>query len=115
MPAGRRVLLVDDDGSARWTLRLFLEAHGHTVEEANDGLEGVKKALAWRPDVALVDIEMPIIDGYGLARKVREALGGDIYLIALTGHDHPELALSAGFDQHLLKPCDPEHILESLT
>jgi CheY-like chemotaxis protein len=75
----------------------------------------VTKALAWRPDVAVVDIEMPILDGYGLARKVRATLGSDSYLIALTGHDHPELALSAGFDRHILKPCDPEHILKNLT
>jgi CheY-like chemotaxis protein len=115
MPAGRRVLLVDDDDSARRSLRLFLEAHGHTVEEANDGLEGVKKALAWRADVAVVDIEMPLIDGYGMAGQVRQALGGDIYLIALAGHAQPELALAAGFDQHLLKPCDPEDILKCLT
>jgi CheY-like chemotaxis protein len=106
----RRVLLVDDDDTARLSLRLVLEGFGHTVEEADDGLDGLVKALAWRPDAAVVDIEMPIVDGYGLARRVREAIGGDIRLIALTGHDQPERALAAGFDDHLLKPVDPEQI-----
>jgi CheY-like chemotaxis protein len=95
---------------ARQALRLILETQGHTVQEADDGLDGIRAALTWKPDVALVDIEMPIFDGYGFARRVREKLGFGMCLIALTGHDHPGRALAAGFDEHLLKPADPERI-----
>jgi CheY-like chemotaxis protein len=104
----RRVLLVDDNDNLRFALRKVLEGRGHTVEEADDGLEGVRKAVAWKPDVAVVDIEMPVVDGYGLARRVRAALGTGIRLIALTGHEDPERAYAAGFDAWLLKPADPE-------
>jgi CheY-like chemotaxis protein len=118
MTEPRRVLLVDDDDLARVSLRLALEGRGHTVEEADDGLDGLRKAIAWQPDAAVVDIEMPIFDGYGLARRVREALGDGIRLIALIGHDDPGRALAAGFDRHLLKPADPElihHLLRTGT
>jgi CheY-like chemotaxis protein len=106
----RRILLVEDNDSLRSALRLVLEGWGHTVEEADDGLDGVSKAVSWKPDVALVDIEMPVFDGYGVARRVREALGKTIRLIALTGLDEPERIFAAGFDAHLLKPADPERI-----
>ena len=108
--AARRVLLVEDNDHTRLALRLMLEGRGHTVEEADDGLDGVRKALASKPEVILVDIDMPIFDGYGVARRVREALGGGVRLIALTGHDQPERALAAGFDAHVLKPADPERV-----
>jgi two-component system, sensor histidine kinase len=104
----RRILLVEDNDSLRYSLRLVLERWGHTVEEADDGLDGVHKAVSWKPDVAVVDIEMPVFDGYGVARRLREVLGKSIRLIALTGLDEPERAFAAGFDAHLLKPADPE-------
>src|SRR3954451_20078231 len=103
----RRILLIDDEDDVRLSLRLLLEVSGYEVEEADDGLDGVQKALSWGPDVALVDLDMPVMDGYGLARRVREALGGAIRLIALTGRDDRDRALAAGFDDHLLKPADP--------
>jgi CheY-like chemotaxis protein len=106
----RRILLVEDDDPTRLALRLLLEGRGHTVEEADDGLDGVRKALASKPEVILLDIEMPVQDGYGVARRVRQALGGSVRLIALSGHDEPGRALAAGFDAHLLKPVDPERV-----
>jgi CheY-like chemotaxis protein len=106
----RRVLVVEDNEQARFALRLLLERDGHAVEEAEDGLEGVRKALASRPDVLFVDLDMPMLDGYGLARRVREALGGGVRLVALSGLDVPGRALAAGFDAHLLKPADPEQV-----
>ncbi len=108
--ANRRVLLVEDNEPSRQALRLLLEGHGYTVEEADDGLDGVNKALATRPDVLVVDVDMPMLDGYGVARRVREALGPAVRLIALTGLDDPERARAAGFDAHLLKPADPDHV-----
>jgi two-component system, sensor histidine kinase len=108
--APRRILLVEDDAPTRLALRLLLEGRGHTVEEADDGLDGMRKALASKPEVILLDIERPVEDGYGVARRVRQALGGGVRLIALTGHDQPERAFAAGFDAHLLKPADPERV-----
>src|SRR3954469_19524091 len=82
--APRRVLVVEDNRDSRETLRVLLELWGYNVEEAEDGLEGVRKALAWRPEAAVVDIGMPALDGYGVAREVRANLGHHIYLLALT-------------------------------
>jgi signal transduction histidine kinase len=108
LPEGkRRVLLIEDNDDSRHILRLLLEHSGHIVESANDGLEGVEKALQIRPDIALVDIGLPIIDGYEVATRVRAAYGNSIFLVALTGYNQPEdrrRAYEAGFDEHLAKP-----------
>ena len=105
-PLPRRVLLVEDNESTREALRLVLEGNGYAVEEADDGLDGLRKAIASKPDVVVVDIDMPVFDGYGVARRVREALGRSVRLVALTGHDERERAFAAGFDAHLIKPVD---------
>jgi CheY-like chemotaxis protein len=79
------------------------------VATAEDGQSGIDGALAERPQVLLVDIGLPGIDGYGLAREVRSKLGSDVYLVALTGYGQPQdrsRALDAGFDVHLTKPVD---------
>src|SRR5438270_13379697 len=105
----RRVLIVEDSPDSRETLKLLLELYGHQVEAAKDGREGVEKALAWEPEVAVVDIGLPGLDGYEVARRVRAALGGRVLLIALTGYDGAEnrrRAFEAGFDHHLTKPAD---------
>jgi CheY-like chemotaxis protein len=102
-----RVLLVDDHDHVRFGLRRLLEGQGHAVEEAEDGLEGVRKALSWGPDVAVVDLDMPVLDGYGVARRVRRTLGQGIHLIALTGLDDRQAAFAAGFDSYVRKPADP--------
>ncbi len=106
------VLVVEDGADAREALRLLLECSGHRVEVAADGRRGIELALAGRPDVALVDIGLPGVDGYEVARRVRaEPAGKGIRLIALTGYGQPEdvrRALEAGFDAHLTKPVDPD-------
>lgn len=103
-----RILLVEDSDDARRMLRMLLEDHGHHVIEAADGLSGLSAVLERRPDVALVDIGLPAMDGYELARRVRrEAPGDPPRLVALTGYGTPEdvqAALDAGFDDHLVKP-----------
>jgi PAS domain S-box-containing protein len=110
----RRVLVVDDNADGREALRALLEVWGHEVEVAEDGEQGIELALARPPDVGLIDIGLPGIDGYELARKVRAARGGaGVYLVALTGYGRAEdrrLALEAGFDAHLVKPIDPGHL-----
>jgi CheY-like chemotaxis protein len=71
-------------------------------------VEGVEKAIAERPEIALVDIGLPLLDGYVVARRIREAFGGEVFLVALTGYglaDDRRRALEAGFDEHLTKPA----------
>jgi CheY-like chemotaxis protein len=90
---------------------VVLELDGHRVHEAIDGLQAVKLAVEWVPDIALIDIGLPKIDGYEVARRIRRRLGASIRLLALTGYGDPEahrLAVEAGFDQHLVKPVDPD-------
>jgi CheY-like chemotaxis protein len=84
------------------------------VEVAVDGADGVLKASAMHPDVAVIDLHMPRLDGYEVARRLRQALGHDIFLIACTTYDHPEarqLVVQAGFDVHLVKPLDFDQLL----
>jgi signal transduction histidine kinase/CheY-like chemotaxis protein len=107
----RRILIIEDNPDGRETLCLLLQLGGHQVEVAVDGTQGVKKALTLRPEVALVDIGLPGLDGYQVARQVRAALGEQILLIAMTGYAEPHdrrRALEAGFHAHLVKPVDPE-------
>jgi CheY-like chemotaxis protein/two-component sensor histidine kinase len=114
---GRHVLVIEDNPDGRETLRMMLEMWGHQVEVAADGQQGVDLALALRPQVALVDIGLPVLDGYQVARQVRAALGRDIFLIALTGYGQPHdyrRAFEAGFDAHLVKPAEPEELHDLL-
>jgi CheY-like chemotaxis protein len=112
-PAPRRVLVVEDNPDGRSTLQLLLYMLGHAVEVARDGLGGVERALIWRPDIAIVDIGLPVLDGYEMARRVREALADEILLAALTGYGQAEdleRAGAAGFDVYLVKPVDPDEL-----
>jgi CheY-like chemotaxis protein len=113
-PASRRVLVVEDNPDGREMLKLLLRLCGHQVEEAQDGREGVEKALAWGPEVAVLDIGLPVLDGYEVARRLKAALGGRVLLIALTAYGGPEdrrRAFQAGFDHHLTKPAEADELL----
>jgi len=115
--AGRcRVLVAEDIPDAAEMMRLMIECMGHDVRVAADGVEAVAIAEAFNPQVALLDIGMPRMDGYEAARRIRAALGDDILLVALTGwgqEDDQRQAFAAGFDRHLTKPAEPE-VLEDL-
>jgi CheY-like chemotaxis protein len=90
---------------------------GYEVELVEDGGQGVEKALAWRPDEAVVDIGLPVLNGYEVARQVRAALGQAIRLIALTAYacySDRQAAYRAGFDAHLSKPADPQDLCRLL-
>lgn len=105
----RTILVIEDNNDIRDLLRLKLRQLGHIVEAAEDGTRGLQKLFDNPPEVALIDIGLPGIDGYEIARQVREKLGAEIYLIALTGYGQAEdkkKALEAGFDVHLTKPAD---------
>jgi signal transduction histidine kinase/CheY-like chemotaxis protein len=103
-----RVLLVEDYADAREALRQLLESLGHSVESAADGPSGVAAALASVPDVALVDIGLPGLDGFGVAAEIRARLGDHrVRLVALTGYGQDQVrrrALESGFDACLMKP-----------
>jgi signal transduction histidine kinase len=117
--AGRAdVLLIEDNADGREMMAAMLDAHHYHVRQAGDGLEGVNLATAAPPDVALVDIGLPGIDGYEVARRLREhPATRHIRLIALTGYglaeDHRRV-LEAGFDLHLVKPVDMRMLLDAL-
>jgi CheY-like chemotaxis protein len=113
----RRILLVEDNAEGRDILRVLLEVWGHQVEEAADGVQAVQKGLAWRPDVAVIDIGLPLLDGYQVARQLRAAYRDQILLIALTGYCQPDdrrRACEAGFDVHLSKPADLDELARLL-
>ncbi|KYF75302.1 hypothetical protein BE18_41020 [Sorangium cellulosum] len=100
-------------------MRAYIEALGHEVTVAADGLEGVTKLLELRPQVAFVDIGLPGIDGYEVARRARAAPGGEaLYLVALSGYGGPDdqaRSRRAGFDLHLIKPVGGATLQDVLT
>jgi signal transduction histidine kinase/CheY-like chemotaxis protein len=114
----RRVLTIEDYADARDSLRSLLELSGHEVREAADGPTGVELALRLRPDVVLIDIGLPGLDGYGVARRIRSAPHGHLMVLAaVTGYGQPEdrrKAEEAGFDALLVKPVDPDQLTEIL-
>ncbi|CAN5756505.1 hypothetical protein BH23GEM11_BH23GEM11_06610 [soil metagenome] len=108
---GRRILVVDDNRDAATSLAHLLELTGHQTQIAHDGLEAVQMAESFRPDVVLLDIGLPKLDGLEAARMIRQQpWGRDMMLVALTGwgqDDDRRKSSEAGFDAHLVKPCDP--------
>jgi CheY-like chemotaxis protein len=114
-----RVLVVDDNRDAADTMALMVQMWGHVARVAYDGVEGLSAALEYEPDCLLLDIGMPRMDGYQLARQVRakEALR-ESKLVAMTAYSdelNVRRAWEAGFDYHLVKPADPEVIRSILT
>lgn len=105
-----RVLIVEDNADARDMLRELLTLLGHDVIVAEDGRVGLDMALHQHPDIALVDLGLPVVSGFELAERVRAEEGEPgIRLVALTGYGQPEdrrRALEAGFDEHMVKPLD---------
>jgi len=106
----RRVLVIDDNEDAANAMAMLVEAVGGEPQVAYDGTSGLKKMSEFTPDVVLLDIGMPGIDGYETCRRIRQEFGSDVVVVALTGwgqdQDKQE-ALRAGFDAHLTKPADP--------
>jgi CheY-like chemotaxis protein len=109
------VLVVEDDSGARVALRMLLELRGYAVAEAADGAGGAALALAHRPAVAVIDIGLPGLDGYAVARRIREGLeGSPMFLIALTGYHNLDEQPGTGFDAHLVKPLKIDQLFELL-
>jgi signal transduction histidine kinase/ActR/RegA family two-component response regulator len=109
----RRIVVVEDNRDVRDLLRLKLRRLGHEVHAVGDGVAGVQTIVDHRPDLALVDIGLPGIDGYEVASRVRESVGRDVVLVAVSGFGQPEdkrKAMDAGFDEHITKPADVSDI-----
>lgn len=109
----RRIVIVDDNADIRDLLQIKLKKLGHAVETAGDGHAGLERIAESHPDIAIIDIGMPGMDGYEVAKRVREHLEDGILLIALTGFgqaDDRERAAAAGFDEHLTKPIRVEEL-----
>jgi signal transduction histidine kinase/ActR/RegA family two-component response regulator len=116
--AATRVFVVEDHEDNRNSIVALLEQIGCAVRSAADGAEGARAIVATRPEVAIVDIGLPGMDGYAVARYVRDALKEDIFLVALTGYGQPrdrEMAVQAGFDVHMRKPVDVGRLRELVT
>ena len=110
----RRVLIVEDNQDAGEMYRMLIELAGHEVLLAENGAMGLEMFKSTRTDIALVDIGLPGMDGYEIARRLRaEPNGAGVFLVALTGYGSAsdrDRSRQAGFDLHLLKPVDPEKL-----
>jgi CheY-like chemotaxis protein len=112
------VLLIDDDDDTRALLRLVLEGAGHVVLDASGGAEGLRVALAERPDCVIMDVGLPDLGGYEVASAIRAADPGRVIgLAALTGYGGDEeraRSRRAGFDVHLVKPVEPSLVVATV-
>lgn len=119
-PSGQlKVVVIEDNADSRQLLERLLKLDGCEVVTAGDGIEGYQAIVQQQPDVALVDIGLPQMDGYEVAKKVRSELAGrPIRLIALTGYGRLEdrhAVMEAGFNEHLVKPVDPADLARALS
>jgi signal transduction histidine kinase/ActR/RegA family two-component response regulator len=115
----KRILLIEDNVDSRQMIAILLRIQGHDVIEAGTGGEGVRQALSARPDIAIIDIGLPDMDGYEVARAIRaEDAGSKIRLVALTGYGMAgdiERAMHAGFAEHITKPVNMDSLLRGLS
>jgi len=114
----KRILVVEDNEDNFYLIKFILEKIGFVVLKAKDGLSGVKLAIQEKPDVILMDIQLPDIDGLEVTKRIRASeKGHEVPIIALTSYAMPgdrEKALAAGCTGYLTKPIDPETIMEEI-
>lgn len=114
----RRILVVDDNADAADSLAMLLELEGHPVTAVYGALEAIEAAARLKPDIVFLDIGLPVMDGYEVARRLRQQAGELApRLVALTGYGQAEdlkRSRQAGFDDHLVKPVTPEAVLASI-
>ena len=113
----RRVLIVDDNVDAATTLELLLRSLGHETSVAHNGTEALRLADEFRPEVVLLDIGMPGIDGYEVARRLRTMKHDQLRIVAVTGWGQEadrQRSKEAGFDLHLVKPVEPDELAKAL-
>lgn len=116
--AKTRVLVVDDNPDILAFMRTWLELNGYQVALAHDGVEALDVADEWRPDVILMDLAMPRMDGFEAARRLGDRpWRRDVLLVAHTAHAEDRLraqSQAAGFDMHLIKPADPDALVGAI-
>lgn len=114
----KTVLIVEDNENNMYMMRFIINKLGHTVLEARDGAAGVETARAKRPDLILMDIQLPVMDGYSAARKIREEADlANVPIVAVTSYamiGDREKAISAGCTDYVEKPIDPASFIEVL-
>jgi len=114
-----RVLVVDDNVDSAASLAMLLRAQGHEAVTAHDGPSALAAAIDFRPHVALLDIGLPKMDGYAVAKTMRQQPGLEhVVLVAVTGYGAAsdlQLSRDAGFDHHILKPADIAKVSEILS
>jgi len=112
-PSRSRILIVEDNEDARQALQMLLTLAGHEVYAASDGPSGIEMVEATSPEIVIVDLGLPGLDGYEVARRLRGGSHKDVALMALSGYGQSEdrrKTLEAGFDMHLVKPADPANL-----
>ncbi len=114
----KKILLVEDNKSNRYLITFILEKSGHTVIEAGDGKTGIEMAAAEKPDLILMDIQLPDINGLEVTRRIRASVAnGEIPIIALTSYamaGDKEHFLEAGCNGYIEKPINPETFMEEI-
>jgi two-component system, sensor histidine kinase len=113
----RRLLVVEDNRDAREMLRAVLEMQGHVVWDSGDGADAVRHAVENSPEVVILDLGLPGMDGFETARRIRRRLGQSVRLVALSGYgdeDARRRGHEAGFDAHLVKPVTPEDLVRTI-
>ena len=112
------ILVIEDDDASRQLVTYLLEAAGHRVLAAENGAVGVRIALAESPDIILCDLQMPVMNGYEVARSLRTSMIWRVVpLVAVTAFSMPgdrEKALDVGFNEHLSKPITPETFVQQV-
>ena len=116
--ASLTVLVVEDFEDNRFMMRRLLEMSGYRVIEAVNGKQAVEAAVSERPDLILMDLSLPMLDGLAATRRIREAEGlGRVPIIAVSAHDSADFhteALAAGCDEYVTKPIDFDHLVRIL-
>jgi CheY-like chemotaxis protein len=109
-----KVLVVEDIEDSRVALKMLLELKGYKVSAAADGRQGLELIERERPDIALIDIGLPLMNGYQLAEQVKKIRSGQpVYMVAVTGYGQPadvEQAYASGFNDHIVKPLDTDKL-----
>jgi CheY-like chemotaxis protein len=112
-PSSCRILVADDNRDVADSIAILLRMEGHEVTVVNDGPSALKAITETSPHIALLDIGLPHLDGYEIAARVRQQLGSEVMLVAITGWGQATdkaHALAAGFDRHYTKPVEPDVI-----
>lgn len=107
-----KILVIEDDGNIAELLRLYLEKEGFTIKIASDGTSGVQEAAQWGPNIIILDIMLPSLDGWGVCREIRRTSNVPIIMLTAKGETFDKVAgLELGADDYLVKPFEPKELI----